>query len=166
MMTSNRSFTPHDLDRELDLELVREVDVPPALVWKAWTTPGLLTQWFAPKPYETPRCEIDLRPGGIFRTVMRSPEGEEFDNAGCYLEVTPHERLVWTAALGPGYRPQAGPMPFTAIIELQPTDSGGTRYRAIAMHQNTDDVKAHADMGFHEGWGAALDQLVALVKTL
>ena len=66
------TFTPHVLDRDLDIELDREVDVPPALVWKAWTTPDLVKEWFAPKPYETPQCEIDLRPGGTFRTVMRS----------------------------------------------------------------------------------------------
>jgi uncharacterized protein YndB with AHSA1/START domain len=159
------SFNPHPLNPELDLELVREVDVAPELVWRAWTTPELVTRWFAPKPYETPVCEIELRPGGAFRTVMRSPDGEEFDGAGCYLEVTPNERLVWTSALGPGYRPQAGDMPFTAIIELEPTGGGGTRYRALALHQNPDDVKRHADMGFHQGWGTALDQLVALVGT-
>lgn len=158
------TLTPHTLNPDLDLELVREVDVPPELVWKAWTTPDLLTKWFAPKPFETPQCEIDLRPGGIFRTVMRSPDGDEFDNAGCYLDVVPNERLVWTSALGPGYRPQAGPMSFTAILELQPTGNGGTKYRAIAMHQTPEDAKQHADMGFVEGWGAALDQLVELVK--
>ncbi|GAA3442820.1 SRPBCC family protein [Planomonospora venezuelensis] len=160
------SFTPHTLDPNLDIELDREVDVAPELVWKAWTTPDLLKQWFAPKPFETPHCEIDLRPGGVFRTVMRSPEGTEFDGAGCYLEVVPNERLVWTSALAPGYRPQSGEMVFTAIIELRPNGSGGTRYRAVAMHQTPEDNKKHTDMGFVEGWGAALDQLVALVKAL
>ncbi|GAA3150179.1 SRPBCC family protein [Planomonospora alba] len=158
------SFTPYVLDPNLDIELTREVDVAPELVWKAWTTPDLLKQWFAPKPFETPHCEIDLRPGGIFRTVMRSPEGAEFDGAGCYLDVVPNERLVWTSALAPGYRPQEGDLPFTAVIELQPNGSGGTRYRAIAIHRTPEDNKKHADMGFVEGWGAALDQLVALVK--
>jgi uncharacterized protein YndB with AHSA1/START domain len=57
-------------------------------------------------------------------------------------------------------------MPFTAIIELEPTGSGGTRYRAIAMHQSPEDAKQHAEMGFVDGWGEALAQLVALVKTL
>lgn len=160
------TFTPYALDSNLDLELVREVDVKPELVWQAWTTPELLKQWFAPKPYETSDCEIDLRPGGIFRTVMRSPEGEEFDGAGCYLEVVPNERLVWTSALAPGYRPQPDEMPFTGILELRPNGSGGTHYRAVALHQSPEDNKKHADMGFVEGWGAALDQLVALAKTL
>jgi uncharacterized protein YndB with AHSA1/START domain len=160
------TFTPYTLDPTLDLELDRQVDVSPELVWKAWTTPELVTKWFAPKPFETPVCEIDLRPGGKFRTVMRSPEGDEFDGTGCYLEVIPNERLIWTSALGPGFRPQAGPMSFTAVIELQPTASGGTHYRAIAMHQTADDRQQHADMGFVDGWGASLDQLVELAKTL
>ena len=57
--------------------------------------------WFAPKPWTVSDCEMDLRPGGIFRFVLRSPEGEEFPNVGCYLEIVPNERLVWTDALLP-----------------------------------------------------------------
>ena len=159
------TFTPHTIDADLDLELVREVDVAPELVWRAWTEPELLVQWFTPKPWETPVAEVDLRPGGKFRTVMRGPDGEENDNQGCYLEVVPNERLVWTGALGPGYRPQPGPMPFTAIIELERTPSGGTKYRAIAMHQDPEGRKAHDEMGFHDGWGAVFDQLVELMRS-
>ncbi|HEU5306152.1 MAG TPA: SRPBCC family protein [Acidimicrobiia bacterium] len=159
------TFTPHDLDPELDLELTRETDVAPELVWRAWTEPDLLVQWFTPKPWETPVAEVDLRPGGKFRTVMRGPDGEENDNQGCYLEVVPNERLVWTAALAPGFRPQPGPLPFTAIVELERTPSGGTKYRAIAMHQDPEGRKMHDEMGFHDGWGAVFDQLVELMKS-
>jgi uncharacterized protein YndB with AHSA1/START domain len=160
------TFTPQAVDPELDLVLEREVDVAPDLVWRAWTEPELIKQWFAPKPYETPHCELDLRPGGRFHTVMRSPEGEEFDETGCFLEVVPNERLVWTGALGPGFRPQSSELPFTAVIELQRTASGGTRYRAIAIHQDPQGRQAHEAMGFADGWGAALDQLVALAHSL
>ncbi len=90
---------------DLDLQLEREVDVPPEAVWAAWTQPDQLVKWFTPAPWTTAECQIDLRPGGMFRTVMRSPEGEDFPNVGCYLEVVPYERLVWTSALAPGYRP-------------------------------------------------------------
>ena len=159
------TFTPHVLDPELDLELVRETDVAPELVWRAWTEPELLTQWFTPKPWETPVVEVDLRPGGKFRTVMRGPDGEENDNTGCFLEVIPNERLVWTGALGPGFRPQTGPLLFTAIIELERTPSGGTKYRAIAMHLDPAMRKEHDTMGFHEGWGAVFDQLVELMQS-
>jgi uncharacterized protein YndB with AHSA1/START domain len=159
------TFAPHPLDPDLDIEIIRETDVAPELVWRAWTEPELITQWFTPKPWVTPVAEVDLRPGGKFRTVMRGPDGEEADNCGCFLEVVPQERLVWTGALGPGFRPQAGPLPFTAIIELQSTPSGGTKYRAIAMHQDPEGRKQHDAMGFVDGWNAAFDQLVELAKT-
>lgn len=159
-------------DPRLDLVLERIVDVPPELVWKAWTTPEHIKKWFTPAPWTTVNCEIDLRPGGIFRTVMRSPEGEEFEGAGCYLEIVENEKLVWTNALEPGYRP-AGPasgpecadIVFTAVITLEP-DEKGTKYTALAMHKDEAGRKKHEDMGFHDGWGKALDQLVAHVKTI
>jgi uncharacterized protein YndB with AHSA1/START domain len=158
---------PITMDPDTDLLFEREVDVPPELVWAAWTEPEHLVKWFAPAPYTTVDCEIDLRPGGIFRTVMRSPEGEESGGAGCYLEVIERERLVWTSALGPGFRPNdvGDEFAFTAVISMERTATG-TRYSALAMHATAADSKRHADMGFHEGWGAALDQLVALAKTM
>jgi uncharacterized protein YndB with AHSA1/START domain len=148
---------------DLDLLLEREVDVPTERVWTAWTTPTQLKRWFAPLPYVTVECEIDLRPGGIFRTVMRSPEGEESPNLGCYLEVVENERLAWTSNLGPGFRPSrpAPELPFTAVIRLEPS-ARGTKYSALAMHGDIDTRKRHEEMGFHDGWGTALDQLVAM----
>ena len=101
-MTHSRLPQP---DPKLDLVLERVVPVPRERVWSAWTTPEHVKQWFTPAPWTTVDCEIDLRPGGIFRTVMRSPEGEEFPNLGCYLEIIPNEKLVWTNALAPGFRP-------------------------------------------------------------
>ena len=113
-MTLPTDFKP---DPDLDLVLEREVDVPPDRVWAAWTQPEQLKRWFAPAPFTTTDCEIDLRPGGIFRTVMRSPEGEEFAGDGCFLEVVESRRLVWTSALGPGFRPNVvEDIAFTAII--------------------------------------------------
>ena len=158
-------------DPRLDLVLERVVDVPRELVWAAWTQPEHLKRWFTPAPWTTVDCEIDLRPGGIFRTVMRSPEGEEMPGTGCILEVVEHERLAWTGALLPGYRPVARaalaemPFAFTAIISLEPHGEG-TRYTATAIHADEEGAAQHAAMGFHSGWGAALDQLVALAKQM
>lgn len=152
------------IDPELDLVLERVVDVPRELVWAAWTKPEHLMKWFCPAPWSVSACELDLRPGGIFRTVMRSPEGEDFPNSGCYLEVVPNERLVFTDALLPGYRPSQEPF-FTAIVTLEPHGKG-TRYTAIAMHRDQAARKKHEEMGFHDGWGKALDQLVALAKQM
>ena len=149
---------------DTDLVLSRRVDVPREAIWRAWTTPSLITQWFTPAPWRTLACEIDLRPGGLFRTVMQSPEGEEFPNAGCILDVVAGRRLVFTDALGEGFRPNAESF-FTAIIELE-DDGDGTLYTACALHKDAAGRKAHEEMGFTEGWGKALDQLVALVKSL
>ena len=159
------TFTPHPVNADLDLELVRDVPVSPQAVFEAWTDPASLKQWFAPRPYSISLCEIDLRPGGGFRTIMNDPDGEQMmDGTSCYLEVTPNERLVWTTALAADYRPQTGDMPFTAILELTDNGRGGCTYRAIAVHQDPDDAKQHAEMGFHEGWGTVVDQLVEHVR--
>ncbi len=84
----------HQPDPTLDLLLERVTDVSREQVWAAWTTPDRIKKWFTPAPWKTVDCEIDLRPGGIFRTVMRSPEGEIFPNAGCYLEIVENQKLV------------------------------------------------------------------------
>lgn len=160
-------------DAQRDLHFSRVVDLPRSQIWRAWTEPELLKPWFCPLPWKTIDCEIDLRPGGIFRTTMQSPEGREFPNVGCYLEVVPNEKLVWTNALLPGYRPSYVPekcgtdddtgFMFTAMIELADADHG-TRYTATVIHADEAGCKKHAAMGFEAGWGAALDQLVAMVK--
>ncbi|MGH9631793.1 MAG: SRPBCC family protein [Bryobacteraceae bacterium] len=158
---------------KLDLVLERVVDVQRELVWAAWTKPEHIKKWFTPAPWTTVDCEIDLRPGGVFRSVMRSPEGQESVNTGCYLEIVANERLVWTSALGPGYRPiiraaDAGTceeLYFTAIITLE-AQGTGTKYRAVAIHGDEATAKKHEEMGFYQGWGTVLDQLVAFVKTL
>jgi uncharacterized protein YndB with AHSA1/START domain len=154
-------------DPKLDLVLERTVEVPRDLVWEAWTKPEHVKVWFTPRPWLTTECEIDLRPGGKFRTVMRGPDGQEFDNVGCYLEIVPKERLVWTDALLPGWRPAAAGtgMSFTAVIALEALGPK-TRYVATAIHRDEAGRKQHEEMGFHAGWGAALDQLVAHTRTM
>jgi len=157
----------HLPDPKLDLVLERVVEVPPPLVWAAWTRPEYIKRWFTPAPWQTVDCEIDLRPGGIFRTVMRSPEGKEFANTGCWLEIIENRKLAWTGALLPGYRPQNASVPFlmTVVILMEP-NGVGTKYTAIAIHGDEEAAKKHAAIGFHDGWGKALDQLVGLAKTI
>jgi uncharacterized protein YndB with AHSA1/START domain len=95
------------------------------------------------------------------------------NGVGCYLEIVENEKLVWTNVLAPGYRPVATMeselecenVPFTAVISLEP-HAQGTKYTALAIHGSETGRKKHDEMGFHEGWGAALDQLVALALKL
>lgn len=160
------------LDPTLDLTFERDVDVAPEHLWAGWTNAAHYPLWFCPKPWCVTDAEIDARPGGAFRADMKGPgpDGAELvvcGPSGCVLEALPGRRLVWTNALGPGYRPLRltgeGNFPFTAIIELTPTPTG-TRYRTIARHESVADREAHAAMGFVDGWSRALDQLVAAVK--
>lgn len=150
-------------DKTHDLVLERFVDVPPDLVYAAWTTPEHILHWFTPAPWKTIACELDLRPGGKFNSVMLSPEGQEFPNAGCILELVPGRKLVFTDTLTEGFRPSANPF-FTGMVEIIP-EGKGTRYRATAMHKDEETRKKHDEMGFHDGWGKALDQLVEYAKT-
>jgi uncharacterized protein YndB with AHSA1/START domain len=146
----------------LDLVFTRVVPLPPRLIWDAWTMPEYLVRWFTPAPWRTLEAEVDLRPGGIFRTLMQGPDGERVDHVGCWLEVVPHRRLVWTDALEPGWRPAAKPF-VTAILTLEAAGEG-TRYTAEVMHKDLADRDSHAARGFQEGWGRALDQLVDLMN--
>jgi len=151
-------------DSSRELVLTRLIDVPREKLYRAWTDPELLKQWFAPLPWTTTRAELDLRPGGSNLIVMRSPEGEEFPNRGIYLEIVENERLVFTDAYTSAWEPSAKPF-MTAIITFE--DEGGrTRYTARALHWTAEDRQAHETMGFHEGWGRCADQLAALAAKL
>jgi len=160
---------PFTINPKLDLVLERDVDVSQELVWKAWTQPEHIKKWFVPRPWSIAHCDIDLRPGGAFRTVMRSPEGEDHDNSGCYLEIIERERLVWTSALAPGFRPvetatNAPGLLFTAIVMLEPK-AVGTKYTVIAVHGDEAGKSSHEEMGFMDGWGTCLEQMVEAIKS-
>ena len=155
----------------LDLQFHRDVSLSPAQIWAGLTNPAILMKWFCPRPWKVVECEIDLKPGGTFRTVMQSPEGERMpDNNWCFLAVEPQQRLVWTNELGPGFRPKPQPKDenlgffFVVDLRLSPLINGGTSYTANVMHQSEATKQAHDDMGFQYGWGAALDQLVELTQ--
>lgn len=160
----------HQLDPSLDLVLNRTTDVPVELVWRAWTTPELMKQWFTPKPWRTADIALEVRPGGRFYTLMESPEGEQFPGEGCVLEVVDQERLVWTSAMLPGFRPKVGgedPMKggfyFTAVVEMA-ANGTGTDYRVTLIHADPESKKQHEDMGFESGWSSAFDQLIELMR--
>jgi uncharacterized protein YndB with AHSA1/START domain len=154
---------------QTDLVFERVTDVAPALIWAAWTQPEHLKQWYAPKPWTTPHCEIDLRFGGLFSTTMRSPEGQDFPNTGCYLEITPNQKLVFTDALGANFRPSEKPF-VTIAVHLEPHGTGtsatGTKYTVIAMHKDEAGRKTHDEMGFQVGWGMGFDQMIQMLRTI
>lgn len=156
---------------ETELTIERRIAAPRSAVWQAWSDPRRLEEWFCPKPWRAEVRTMDLRPGGAFGTVMHGPAGERHDEGeGCFLDVVPGERIVFTSALGPGWWPRFGTgegcdMPMTAIITM--TDDGdGTLYAARVLHGSAEDTRRHADMGFEPGWGAAIAQLEEVAQRL
>src|ERR1700694_3219429 len=121
---------------DCELVLTRVIAATPERLFKAWTTE--LTKWWGPHGMTTPSCEMDLRPGGVFRTVMRAPDGTEYPTKGVFLEVVENERIVFTDAFGPGWEPSPDIF-FTAITTFEPLSGGQTRYTARALHWTVEN---------------------------
>jgi uncharacterized protein YndB with AHSA1/START domain len=148
-------------DRELVLR--RVINAPRDRVYKAWTDPELLKQWFAPKPWSTPVAQLDVRAGGANLIVMRGPDGNEFPNRGVYLEVVPNERLVFTDAYTEAWEPSEKPF-MTVVLTFGDAGGGKTNYTARVLHWTVADREAHEKMGFYPGWNQCADQLEALLS--
>ena len=161
-MTANNAV-PHSND----LVITRLIPASAHVLFRCWTEPELLKQWFVPKPWTIARAEVDLRPGGQSLIVMRDPDGNEFPNPGVYLDVVADRKLVFTDAYTAGWVPSEKPF-MTAIITFEPEGPDGTqtRYTATARHWTEEARKQHEAMGFHTGWGICADQLAELAATL
>lgn len=151
-------------DTNHELSLTRLVDSPRTALWRCWTEPDLIKQWFTPRPWTTPVVEVNVRPGGSSYMVFRGPDGEEFPNRGVFLDVVPGERLVFTDAYTEAWRPS--PKPFMTAIVTFADEAGKTRYTARVRHWSAEDRDRHEEMGFHEGWAKATEQLEALARSL
>ena len=151
----------------LDLVFERVIDAPPRLVWEALTRPEHVREWYMPKAWGwVARTEMDVRPGGIFSIDIATADGQEVPNLGCFLDVVPMERLVWTSMLFPGYRPAVfDDIPITAIMTLK-SEGTGTRYVFTALHRDEADLEKNKASGWLQGTEIALDQLVAHVKSM
>jgi len=159
MKTMSKQFT---INPKLDFAIERYIDAPTRLVWEALTKPEHLKEWYMPKGlgFRVSRTEMDVRPGGIFSIDIAGEDGKEFPNLGCFLDVVPMERLVWTSMLFPGYRPAVfDDIPITAIITMEPVGPG-TRYVFTALHRDEADLETNKSSGFYEGTEIAVDQFV------
>jgi uncharacterized protein YndB with AHSA1/START domain len=144
---------------ERELALTRIIDAPPARVFSAWT--ARFKDWWGPHGMTTPFCEMDLRTGGVFKTVMRAPDGTEYPTRGVFLEVVPPERIVFTDAFDPGWQPHPDIF-FTGITTFDALPGGQTQLSARALHWTVESREKHEEMGFEQGWGESLDRLVAV----
>ena len=147
------------------LTVDRTIDAPREAVWRCWTEADLLPEWFCPKPWSVAEAQIDARPGGRMNVTMAGPAGERVETEGCYLEVVPGERLVFTDAFAEGFMPRADAF-VTSAVALSDADGGKTRVVWSARHATAEARAKHLEMGFEAGWNAALDQLQDVARAV
>ena len=146
-------------DPTLDFAIERFIDAPPSSFGKRSPSPSTSRSGTCPGQWgRVVRTEMDLRPGGAFSIDIAVNDGPEVPNLGCFLDVVPMERLVWTSMLFPGYRPAVfDDIPITAVMTLKP-DGTGTRYVFTALHRDEEDLKKNKESGFYEGTEVAINQ--------
>jgi uncharacterized protein YndB with AHSA1/START domain len=138
-------------DGRPELTVTRVIDAPRALVFKAWTQAEHAARWWGPQGFTTESCQMDVRPGGSFRSSMRSPTGSIHTKHGVYREVTAPERLVFTFA----WEDEAGnPMHETLItVTFEDVDSS-TR---LTLHQAFFESESLRDE-HAAGWTSCLER--------
>ncbi len=149
-----------------ELSISRIIKAPRSAVWRAWAEALQFEKWWIPAPMVCRVVRMDLRPGGGFETLMRESDGEFQPHVeGCFLDVVAGERIVFTTVLKEGWQPCEAWLAMTGIVTME--DEGAhTRYVARALHRGPEEAQRHADMGFAEGWGMAIDQLEAVAGRL
>ena len=162
MMSKHFAVNPNT-----DFVIERFIDAPRQLVWEALTKPEHLKAWYMPKAWgAVAACELDVRPGGMFSVDISVGEGQVVPNLGCFVDVVPMERLVYTSMLFPGYRPAVfDDIPITAIVTLQ-SEGTGTRYVFTALHRTEADLENNKTSGWAEGTEIATQQLLEHVASL
>ena len=153
------------MNPDLDLALERVIRAPRASVWRAWTDPRRLEQWWVPAPSRSRVDRLDVRPGGGFVTRL-SDDGVTFvpHMDACFLVVDDLERIVFTNAVDSAWRPaEPAPVPMTAEISFG-DHPDGTLYRIVVRHGDPDARTRHEKLGFADGWNSVSDQFVALAE--
>ncbi len=141
--------------------ITRLLDAPPALVWEAFTTPEHVVKWFGGDGFTSPSCQMDVRPGGLWKHVLRAPDGSEFAVASVFLEVDPPRLLSWKNAAEPG--PGAPP----AVQHTVTLEAVGqkTRWKLVAEFRTTQDRETSVRMGFAVVITQSIERLAHFVET-
>lgn len=156
-------MTTPENNRELVLTMTLNADRQK--IWRCWTEADLLKKWFAPSPWTTTEVELDVRPGGTNRFVMRSPDGQDMPNQGVYLDVVPNRTLVFTDAFTSAWHPSERAF-MTVVVNLEDDGPNKTKYIVRVRHWSVEACEQHVKMGFHDGWGQCARQLEAVAQAL
>ncbi len=147
----------------LEMSLTRRVAAPPEVVFRAWTDAKHLKEWWGPKGFTNPVCEVDARVGGAMRIHMRAPDGVVYPMTGRFVEIDRPHRLVFaTAALDGEGRAMFEVLNTVAFTEVD----GGTEISLVARVTSTTPAAPRYLAGMSQGWSQSLDRLAVLVEQI
>ncbi|MDQ3654092.1 MAG: SRPBCC family protein [Chloroflexota bacterium] len=163
-MTHNSDLTTTAPGDEPIITMTRTFDAPRELVFRAWTDPIHLAQWWGPHGFTNPVCEVDLRPGGAWRIDMQGPDGTIYPNKGVYQEVDPPARLVYTDVVDDdaGAWGDTPPPSSISTVTFEEHD-GKTTMTMVTRLQSIAARDAMVEMGVEAGLGESLERLDALL---
>src|SRR5262249_37058082 len=141
------------LKSDLEIELTRVFNAPRRVVFEAHSKPEHIRRWWGPRGTTMPVCEMDFRPGGAWRYVLRKPSGQEYGFGGKYLEIVPPERLVWTF----GFDGMPGE-PGVEILTLEEQD-GKTILRTLSKFDTVQQRDGVIASGMEKGAAETWDRL-------
>jgi uncharacterized protein YndB with AHSA1/START domain len=151
-----------------ELVIERVFEAPRELVWKAWTDPEAMMQWWGPKGFTTPACEMDFRVGGKVLSAMQSPEfndGQPIWGTGVYREIVTLERLVMTDSFADehgnvvpaSHYGMEGDFPLEMLITVTFEEVEGGKTKMTLRHSGLP-AGEHRD-GANQGWNSSFDKL-------
>jgi uncharacterized protein YndB with AHSA1/START domain len=165
-------MTKNTVNEKQRMVITRIFDAPRALVWKAWTEPQYVMQWWGPKGFTAPVCKIDFRVGGKFLCCMKSPDGQEGWNGGEYHEIVPHEKIVYSLYFADSQGNKVDPAQLGIeheaiedardVVIFEDFGNGQTKLTMIG-NETMEEAK---NSGQVEGWNEILDKVAAVVAGL
>jgi uncharacterized protein YndB with AHSA1/START domain len=150
-----------------EIVITRVFNAPRELVFKAWTDPKHVAQWWGPKGFTTKVIELDLRPGGKSRYVMIGPDGTEYPVKGVFREIVPLERIVTTDEFDEGFEKVVNadlPKGIVMTVLFEDLD-GKTKLTLRIVHESAEDRRKHEEMGVIGGWNSSFDCLDEFLVT-
>lgn len=166
MATTNSARLIVTTPSDREIVITRVFNAPRRLVWDAWTKPEYVARWFGAAGWTVPVCEIDLRPGGTYRYVMRSSDGQEVTLRGVYRDVVPPERLVTTEVFEGfsevGYRPEDQTVSTAVLTERD----GKTTWTATIVYPSKAIRDGALATPMEEGMNDSFDRMDAVLATM
>lgn len=149
---------------EPTITFTRVFAAPRELVYQAWTDPKHVAQWFGPRGFTVPHCELDVHVGGRWRIDMRAPDGTVYPNQGVYLEVDPPKRLMYSDVVEDGTAWGDTPPPSSTVELIFEEEDGQTILTSISRLHSMEARDAMIEMGAIAGWEETWDRLAELVE--